>query len=97
MLSDNFVVNNIVLGGGGLYVKVKYSLYLIKYCALRTYVEEKLRFQAFLNSAPDGGKWSASRPCRFNPGETAHQYILHMECTIRLESGFHCFIFNLSS
>jgi hypothetical protein len=26
---------------------------------------------AFLTSALDGGKWSASRPCRFTPEESA--------------------------
>jgi hypothetical protein len=25
-----------------------------------------------LTSAVDGGEWSASRPCRFTPGEGAH-------------------------
>jgi hypothetical protein len=25
---------------------------------------------SFLTSALDGGEWSTSRPCRFNPGET---------------------------
>jgi hypothetical protein len=28
-------------------------------------------FQPFLISALDGGEWTASRPCRFTPGETA--------------------------
>jgi hypothetical protein len=27
--------------------------------------------RTFLTSALDRGKWSASRPCRFNPGEIA--------------------------
>jgi hypothetical protein len=28
-----------------------------------------VQFDAFLNSALDGGEWSASRPSRFTPGE----------------------------
>jgi hypothetical protein len=31
---------------------------------------------AFLNSALDEGEWSASRPSRFTPKETAPQYSL---------------------
>jgi hypothetical protein len=26
----------------------------------------------FVTSAPVGGEWSASRPCRFTPGERTH-------------------------
>jgi len=31
----------------------------------------EVKLHAFLTSALDGGKWSASRPCRFTPGKSA--------------------------
>jgi flagellar basal body rod protein FlgG len=46
------------------------SLGLTKYHATKTYGGVKLQQHAFLISALDGGKWSASRSGRFNPRET---------------------------
>jgi hypothetical protein len=34
-----------------------------------TYEGVEIRAPPFLTSAIDGGEWSASRSCRFNPGE----------------------------
>jgi hypothetical protein len=50
---------------------VKLSLYLTKYHAMKTYGRVEVKLHAFLTSAPDGGEWSASRPGRFIPGESA--------------------------
>jgi hypothetical protein len=50
-------------------VKVKLSLCLTNY-AMKTYGRVDVWIHVFLNSALDGGEWSASCPCRFSPGET---------------------------
>jgi hypothetical protein len=47
--------------------KVKSSLYLSKYHALKTYEGEKVQLHAFLTLEIDGGEWSASRLGRFTP------------------------------
>jgi hypothetical protein len=53
-------------------VKVKLSLCLISYALRHEDVWGSGGIALpFLTSALDGGEWSASRPCRFNPGERA--------------------------
>jgi len=37
--------------------------------AIQRYGGLEVELHKFLNSAPDGGDWSASRPVRFTPGE----------------------------
>jgi hypothetical protein len=39
---------------------------------MKTYWGVEVYLHEFLNSALDGGKWSASRPSRFTPRERAH-------------------------
>jgi hypothetical protein len=60
-----------VRGWRKLYNDVKVvSLCLTKHHAMKTYWEVELQLHAFLTSALEGGgEWSASRPCRFTPGE----------------------------
>jgi hypothetical protein len=50
-------------------VKVKLSLCLTKHHAMKTYWGVEVKLHAFLNSALDGGEWSASRLGHFTPGE----------------------------
>jgi hypothetical protein len=38
---------------------------------MKTYGAVKVQLYVVLTSALYGGEWSASRPCRFIPGETA--------------------------
>jgi hypothetical protein len=38
---------------------------------MKTYGGVDVEIHIFLTSALAGGEWSASRPCRFNPGESA--------------------------
>jgi hypothetical protein len=38
---------------------------------MKTYGGVDVYIHTFLTSALDGGEWSASRPCRFTPGERA--------------------------
>jgi hypothetical protein len=49
--------------------KVKLSLCLIKYHAMKTYGRMEVQLHASLTSTLDGGKWSASQPGSFTPGE----------------------------
>jgi hypothetical protein len=55
--------------------KSKLSLGLIKHNAMKINGGSGGISPPFLTSALDGGEWSASRPCRFTPGETT-QYPL---------------------
>jgi hypothetical protein len=50
---------------------VKLSLRVTKHNTKNIYVDMEIRVHAFLNSAPDGSKWSASCSHRFNPGKSA--------------------------
>jgi hypothetical protein len=50
-------------------VKLKSSLSLTKYQAIKTYEEVEVKLHAFLTSALDGSEWLASRPGRFTLGE----------------------------
>jgi hypothetical protein len=50
-------------------VKAKLSLCLIKHYAMKAYGGVEVYIHVFLTSALVGGEWSASRPCRFTPGE----------------------------
>jgi hypothetical protein len=50
-------------------VKVKLSLCLTKYHAVKVYEGVVVQLHAFLTSAVDGDEWSASRPGRFTLGE----------------------------
>jgi hypothetical protein len=38
---------------------------------MKTYGGVDVQIHVFLTSAQVGGEWSASRPCRFTPGERA--------------------------
>jgi hypothetical protein len=38
---------------------------------MKAYGGVNVQIHVFLNSALEEGKWSASRPCRFTPGERA--------------------------
>jgi hypothetical protein len=38
---------------------------------MKTYGRVEVQFHTVLTSAVDGGEWSASRPGRFTPGESA--------------------------
>jgi hypothetical protein len=44
-----------------------YPWYLTKRHVMQTYGGVEVSIHAFSTSAPDGGKWSASRPGRFTP------------------------------
>jgi hypothetical protein len=55
--------------------KVKLSLCLTKYHAMKTYWGVEVQLHAFLISALDGGEWSASRTGRFDPWERAERQI----------------------
>jgi hypothetical protein len=55
----------------GKKVKVKLSLRLTKHQAMKMYWGIEVYLHAFLISALDGGKLSASRPGRFTPRERA--------------------------
>jgi hypothetical protein len=52
------------------WIQVKLSLCLIKHNAINTDGGEEVQLHAFLSSALDRGKWSASLPGRFTPGST---------------------------
>jgi hypothetical protein len=52
-------------------IKVKLSLCLTKYHAMKTYWEWRYSSTHSLTSALDGGEWSASRPGRFTLMERA--------------------------
>jgi hypothetical protein len=52
-------------------LKVRFSLFLIKYHAVKTYGEVKVHLHAFVTSALDRGEWSVSHHCSFAPGERA--------------------------
>jgi len=41
---------------------------------MKAYEEVEIQVHVFLTSALDRGEWSASRPCRFTPGERAPGY-----------------------
>jgi hypothetical protein len=47
------------------------SLCLTKHHAMKMYWGVEVKLHAFLTSALNGGEWSASRPGRFTPRETA--------------------------
>jgi hypothetical protein len=51
--------------------KVKLSLYLTMHHAMKAYWEWRCSFTRSFTSALDEGEWSASRPDRFTPRETA--------------------------
>jgi hypothetical protein len=51
-------------------VKVKLSLGLTMYHAMKTNGEVKVQFHTFLTSALDGGEWSATCPVLFTPGDS---------------------------
>jgi hypothetical protein len=42
-----------------------------KHYAMKAYGEVNIYVHVFLTSGLVGGEWSASRPCRFTPGERA--------------------------
>jgi hypothetical protein len=48
--------------------KGKLFLCLIKHI-MKVYGEMEVYLHTFLTLALDGGEWSASHPCHFNPGE----------------------------
>jgi hypothetical protein len=50
-------------------VKVKLSLCLIKYYAMKAYGGVDVQIDIFLTTALAGGERSASRPGRFTPGK----------------------------
>jgi hypothetical protein len=52
-----------------IYIKIKLSLCLTNYYAMKAYVGVDVQIHIFLTSALAGGEWSASRPGRFTPGE----------------------------
>jgi hypothetical protein len=54
-----------------LKVKVKLFLCLTKHHTMKAYWELRYSSTHSLTSALDGGEWSASRPGRFTPSETA--------------------------
>jgi hypothetical protein len=59
--------------GGGPLTQFENRQSTLQLCSLR---HEDIRESGgiaptFLTSALDGGEWSASRPCRFTPGEVA--------------------------
>jgi hypothetical protein len=54
-----------------LRIKVKLSLWLTKYHAMKTYGGMEIQMHVFLTSTLDGGEWLDSRPGRFTPEETA--------------------------
>jgi hypothetical protein len=68
----------IVLGisPSGLLVKVKLSLCLTKYHAMKTYWGVEVQLHAFLTSAQAGDEWSASRPSSFTSGVKSPRYPL---------------------
>jgi hypothetical protein len=61
MKTDAFLVHSVS-------DKVK-VISLINYHVKKTYGGVEVQLQAFLTSAPSGGKWSASRPGRFIQGD----------------------------
>jgi hypothetical protein len=70
---------------------IKLFLYLIKHYAMKTNEREDVYTQVFLTLALVGGQSSASRPCRFNPGERAPVPIglsIEIQC-IKKKSVFH--------
>jgi hypothetical protein len=50
-------------------VKIKLSMRLTKHHSVKAYGGVELQFNVLSTSEPDEGKWSASRPGRFGPGE----------------------------
>jgi hypothetical protein len=73
---------------------------------MKAYGEVDLQIRIFLTSALAGGEWSASRPCRFTPGERApgthwiggwggekniNQNLVQKEIKRRLNSGNACY------
>jgi hypothetical protein len=54
-----------------VFVQVKLSLSLINYTSHGDVLGSGDIASSFLTSSLDGGQWSASRPCRVTPGETA--------------------------
>jgi hypothetical protein len=68
--------------------KVKLSLCLISYalCHEDAWGTGGIA-PPFLTSALDGGDWSASRPCCFNPGESGPSVPIGEEAGWTLESG----------
>jgi hypothetical protein len=57
-------------------VKGKVVLCLTKHYDTKTYGGVGVQLHNFLISVLVGGEWSASHPCRFNPGERAPLYSL---------------------
>jgi hypothetical protein len=59
---------HIMLGKGE---RVKLSLCLTTYHAMKTYGKVEVYLHEFSTSALDGGEWLAPRPGHFTPGERA--------------------------
>jgi hypothetical protein len=74
----SFILRIIFVEVKGVEVKDigKVAPVLTKQHAMKTYGGVEVELHAFLTSALDVGKWVASRPGRFTPGETAPLYPL---------------------
>jgi hypothetical protein len=74
MIQDPRFIQNTDISLQHVKVKVKLSLCLTKYHAMKRHGEMEVQLHAFLTLAPDEGEWPASRPCRFLPGIKAPWY-----------------------